>query len=198
MTTGTAAVEDLAHAFAAVGDLIAEIRADQWSDPTPCTEWSVSDVVDHLVGMNLVFVALIEGGPMPERGVDRPGDDPAGAYRKSAAAHLAAFAAPDLLGRSFAGPLGTATGAERLQIRLADLLTHGWDLAQATGIAVAFPDELAERALEFSRDQFVSGPSRIGRFADPQPVAADAPALDRLAAFTGRPIPPHSHIRCVP
>jgi len=33
--------------------------------PTPCTEWNVRDLVNHLVGMNLVFVALFEGSPMP-------------------------------------------------------------------------------------------------------------------------------------
>lgn len=181
-------VEDLERGFAAVGNLIAEIREDQWGDPTPCSEWSVRDVVGHLVGLNLVFVALVEGGPRPERGVDPLGDDPVGAYRKSAAALLDAFAEPGVLERSFAGPLGTATGAERLRIRLADLLTHGWDLARATGITVVVPEELAERALEYSRAQFGSGPARAGRFADPQPVAEDAPALDRLAAFTGRTV----------
>lgn len=51
---------------------------------------------------------------------------PAGAIR-------VAFAQPGVLQRSYQGPLGTLTGAERLHIRIADLLAHGWDLAQATG-----------------------------------------------------------------
>ena len=74
----TPSVEDLARACEAVGDLIAEIRPEQWTAPTPCTEWNVRDLVEHLVGMDLVFAALIEGEPMPERGADRLGDDPAG------------------------------------------------------------------------------------------------------------------------
>ena len=68
---------------------------------------------------------------MPERGVDRLGDDPVGAYQSSSASLLAAFSGPGVLERSYRGPLGSATGAERLQIRLYDLLAHGWDLAQA-------------------------------------------------------------------
>ena len=72
----TAGVDDLVRACSAVGDLIAGIRSDQWMDPTPCSEWKVRDVVNHLVGMNLVFTSLLDSGPMPERGADHLGDNP--------------------------------------------------------------------------------------------------------------------------
>jgi uncharacterized protein (TIGR03086 family) len=178
----------LARASAVTGDLLDRIPADRWTAPTPCTEWTVRDVVVHLVGMNLVFVAMFEGSPMPERGVDPLGDDPAEAYRRSAAALQAAAARPGVLERSQATALGTATGAERLQWRIADLLTHGWDLAQATGVEAELPDDLAEQSLTFVQGQ-LPGQPRTGRFADPQPVPDDAPAIERLAAFTGRPVP---------
>ncbi|MGW1620102.1 TIGR03086 family metal-binding protein [Streptomyces sp. NPDC002172] len=186
----TVSVEDLARACTSVGDLLAEVRPEQWKEPTPCTEWNVREVVAHLVDMDLVFAAMIEGGPMPERGVDRLGDDPVGAYRSSSAALLAAFSAPGVLGRSYRGPLGSATGAERLQIRLYDLLAHGWDLAQAVQIPARLPEDLAEQALAFARAQLSTQP-RAGRFAEPRPLEDTAPALDRLAAFLGRPVPPH-------
>ncbi|MEU9304724.1 TIGR03086 family metal-binding protein [Streptomyces sp. NPDC048269] len=185
----TVAVEDLARASKAVADLIAEIRFEQWKAPTPCTEWNVREVVNHLVGMDLVFAAMIEGGPMPERGADSLGDDPVGAYRSSSAALQAAFSRPGVLEQSYRGALGSATGAERLQIRLYDLLAHGWDLAQATGIPARLPEDLAEQALTFVQVQF-STQSRTGRFAEPQPVEETAPAIDRLAGFLGRPLPP--------
>jgi uncharacterized protein (TIGR03086 family) len=187
----TTSVEDLARAYAAVGDLIAEIRPEQWKAPTPCTEWNVRDVVNHLVGMDLVFAAMIEGGPMPERGTDLLGDDPAAAWRSSSSALQAAFSRPGVLERSYTGPLGSATGAERLQIRLYDLLAHGWDLARATGIPAHphLPEDLAEQALAFVQVQ-LAAQSRTGRFAEPQPVDVTAPAIDRLAAFLGRPVPP--------
>ena len=170
------------------GGLIDRIAADQWTAPTPCTEWTVRDLVNHLVGMNLVLVAMFEESPMPERGADRLDADPAGAYRRSAAALQAVAARSGVLERSQATPLGVATGAERLQWRIADLLAHGWDLAQATGVAAEVPDDLAEQALRFVRAQLPSQP-RAGRFADPQPIPDNAPAIDRLAAFTGRPVP---------
>ena len=99
-----------------------------------------------------------------------------------------AAARPGVLERTQATPLGAATGAERLQWRIADLLTHGWDLVQATGVAAELPDDLIEQALTFARAQLPSQP-RAGRFADPQPIRDNAPAIDRLAAFTGRPVP---------
>jgi uncharacterized protein (TIGR03086 family) len=172
-----------------VGDLIANIRPDQWKAPTPCTEWNVQDVVNHLVALNLVFAALIDESPMPERDADHLGTDPVEAYWASAAALHAAFARPGALERSYVGPMGSATGTERLQIRLYDLLAHGWDLMQATGIRAEIPDELAEQALVFVRDQ-LSTQARTGRFAEPQSVDSTAPAINRLAGFLGRSVPP--------
>jgi uncharacterized protein (TIGR03086 family) len=186
--TNSAIVDDLARASAVIGDLIDRITADQWIAPSPCTEWTVRDLVNHLVGMDLVFAAMFEGSPMPERGTDRLGADPAGAYRRSAAALQAAAALPGVLERSQATPVGVATGGERLQWRVADLLAHGWDLVQATGVAAELPDDLVERTLTFVRAQLPSQP-RAGRFADPQPIRDNAPAIDRLAAYTGRPVP---------
>jgi uncharacterized protein (TIGR03086 family) len=129
----------------------------------------VQDVANHLVAMNLVFAALIDDGPMPERRGDHLGNDPVEAYWASAASFHAAFARPGVLERSVLGPMGSATGAERLQIRLYDLLAHGWDLMQATGIRAHIPEELAEQALVFVRDQ-LSTRARTGRFAEPQSV----------------------------
>ena len=186
--TNSAVLDGLARSSAALGDLIDRIVVDQWTAPTPCTEWTVRDVVNHLAGMNLVFVAMFENSPMPERGAEPFGADPAEAYRRAAVALQTAAARPGILERTRVTPLGVATGTERLQWRIADLLTHGWDLVQATGVRAELPDDLAEQALTFVRAQLPSQP-RSGRFADPQPIPDSAPAIERLAAFTGRPIP---------
>ena len=90
---------------------------------------------------------------------------------------------PEVLERVQTTPVGTTTGAERLRWRIADLLAHSWDLAQATGVPADVPDDLAERSLSFTRAQLPSQ-RRGGRFAEPRPVAPGASPLDRLAAFT--------------
>jgi uncharacterized protein (TIGR03086 family) len=185
----TTSLDDLADASKVVGDLIANIGPDHWTAPTPCAEWNVRDVVHHLVGMNLVFAAMIDGGPIPDRDADCLGSDPVEAYWASTRLVHAAFARPGVLERSHSGPLGSATGAERLQIRLYDLLAHGWDLMQATGLRAYLPEDVTERALVFVRDQLATQ-VRGGRFAEPQPVDDTAPAIDRLAGFLGRSVPP--------
>jgi uncharacterized protein (TIGR03086 family) len=178
----------LGRASDAVAGLVSNIRADQWPAPTPCTDWTVRQLVNHLIGMNRVFTALLAGQPPPPRpSADHTEDDPAGAYRDSAAALQAAFSRPGVLERAYPGPLGTATGAERLKIRLYDLLAHGWDLAQATGQPADLPDDLAEQSLAFARTQ-LAGQARPGRFGPAQIAAEQAPAIERLAAFLGRPV----------
>jgi uncharacterized protein (TIGR03086 family) len=181
-------VERLGRAFDAVGGLISNIRADQWSAPTPCTDWTVRQVVTHLIGMNRVFAALLADQPPPPRpSADHVEEDPVSAYRDSAAALQAAFGRPGVLERAYPGPLGTATGAERLKIRLYDLLAHGWDLAQATEQPADLPDDLAAQSLAFARTQLTEQ-ARPGRFGPAQIVAEQAPAIERLVAFLGRPV----------
>lgn len=177
----------LAGALDDVSTLVRGIRADQWAAPTACTDWNVRDVLAHVVGMNLVFAALLSDRKPPERARDPLGEDPVAAYIESASALLAAFERPGVLERVYASPLGEATGADRLQIRLYDLLAHGWDLAQATGQDFHVSEELAGNSLLFAQTQ-LAHQARDGRFGAVQPAPDDAPALTRLVAFLGRPV----------
>src|SRR3954453_8737348 len=97
-------VADLARAFDAVGELIARVRSDQWSVSTPCTDWSVAQLVEHLIGMNRVFRALLSSAPPPRRLGNDGLDDLVSAYRVSSKALIDAFAQPGVLEREFVGP----------------------------------------------------------------------------------------------
>lgn len=180
---------DLAAAAAAARDLLDRVEPGQWTAPTPCAEWDVRALTGHLVGTDLLLTAMFTDAPPPSREADHLGADPAAAFHRSSAALWEAAALPGVLERVQTTPVGTTTGLERLRWRVADLLTHCWDLAQATGGAVAVPDDVVERSLSFARAQ-LPAQQRGSRFAEPQPVAPGAPALDRLAAFTGRTATP--------
>lgn len=180
-------IDQLSRALKATGTLIAELNPEQYSGPTPCTGWDVRDVVAHLVGMNLVFTALLNSQKPPSSDQRVLGNDPGSAFSSSAAALLSAFRRRGALEHSFETPMGSATGQERLDIRMYDLLAHAWDQAQATGNKLEPLDDLAEQSLTFARRQFADQP-RNGRFNAAQPVTDGAPALDRLATFLGRPV----------
>jgi uncharacterized protein (TIGR03086 family) len=178
----------LDRSFAAVGSLIGKIRPEQWSSATPCTDWTVRDVVGHVIGMNRVFAAMLADEPPPQRGGDLPDDELRPQYGNSAALLMAAFSEPGRLDRTYSGPLGSATGAQRLNIRLYDLLAHGWDIAQAIHQPAALPEDAAEVALAFVRAQ-LRDEDRAGRFGSPQEAPANATAIQRLVAYLGRTVP---------
>jgi hypothetical protein len=66
------------------------------------------------------------------------------------------------------------------------VLVHGWDLSRALRISTEFPDGLAARELDFTGSMFADIPPKRSPFGPPQPVAEDAPEIDRLAALFGQ------------
>ncbi len=181
-------LDRLARSFAAVGELVEAIRPGEWSAPTQCMDWSVHRLVEHLIGKNLVFAAVLAERALPQRGDPMPREQLVPAYRESAAVLLDAFAQPGVLDRNYVGPLGAATGAERLKIRMYDLLAHGWDLAHALGRRADPPADAAEASLAFARADGRAVRPGGGCFGPPRPVADAAPAIVRLAAFLGRDV----------
>lgn len=187
MTSGP--VGQLSAALDTTGQLIASVREDQWTDPTPCSQWSVRDLVSHLVTGNALFARAL-GASAPEPARD-PGLDDGGllsAYRDSATALTGAFGQPGVLDTIVTVPLGSVPGIVALHLRITEVLVHGWDLARATGQPAAFADDVAEQELAFSRSKLGDVPPDRRPFASPQPVADDAPAIDRLAACLGRDV----------
>ena len=187
----------LAAALDGTGRLVDAVTADQWELPTPCPDWTVRRLVDHVVGGNRLFVRVLRGEqlPPPEQlgrraGEDQLGDDPAIAYRSSAGELLEALRAPGVLDGVHTVPVGTLPGRAVVHLRTVETLVHGWDLARATGRPVPFPDDLAESELGFSQDLLGRLPEGRHPFGPSRPVADDAPAIDRLAALLGRePVP---------
>jgi uncharacterized protein (TIGR03086 family) len=180
---------DLDRALTAADAVVAGIKPGQWEAPTPCTEMDVRALVNHLVSGQLTFAALARGDSPPERGADQLGDDPLEAFRQCGREMREAFAAPGVLEQEFTAPFGTAPGFALVHVRIVELLAHGWDLARATGQELPCPEDLAERTLAATRHQLVTRPEGPGAPFGPEvKVPEDAPAIDRLAGFLGRPV----------
>jgi uncharacterized protein (TIGR03086 family) len=184
--------DQLSSVLAITGRLIWGVRDEQWADPTPCLEWNVRDLVSHVVMGNRLFAGILTGTPPggPD-GPPGPAPPPSGlprAYQDSAADLVAAFGQPGVLDRVFTVPFGTVPGSVALHLRSTEILAHGWDVARATGQAADFPADTVEQELAFSAGLLGRIPPDRHPFAPSRPVAADAPAIDRLAALLGREV----------
>jgi uncharacterized protein (TIGR03086 family) len=184
----TSPITRLASALPVTGHLVGAIEPEQWDLETPCPNWTVRAVVNHLVLGHRRFAAALTGGTPPAPDVDLLGGDPETAYASSAEAMLAAFRADGALERPVTVPAGTLPGAVACELRVVEALVHGWDVARATGRVLEFPDDLVEQSIAFSRVQVGRIPADRTPFGPSQPVADDAPPLDRLAALLGRSI----------
>lgn len=187
-------VDQLVDVQGRVEGLIANVAGDQWDRPTVCSEWTVRDLVNHLVAGNQRFAELLAGEtftPPPTGAGPGPnllGDNPAEAFRDAAHALQGAFAVPGTLERMVAAPIGTVPGVVALHLRITEHLAHGWDLAQATDQDFDVPAEVAEQELAFSRGALGQLPPGRSPFGTPQPVPDDVPALLRLVGRLGRPV----------
>jgi len=180
------------RAVASTAGIVKTVRPDQAGAPTPCTEWDVRDLLNHIIGTLWLSEALLSDraprhpmapGGLP--GTDLAGQDPAAAYAQASAAALAAASAGDALTRVHATPLGDMPGPALAGFTTLDIAVHGWDLARATGQRAALDDTLAAHVLAFAEQAITPG-SRAPRIGPAVRVAADAPLTDRLAAFLGR------------
>src|SRR5690349_6484789 len=98
-------VDDLRDALDLTGTLVAGVEPDQWNAPTPCADWTVRDLVNHLVHGHRAFAAIVRDEPVPGP-ADHLGEDPVGAYRDSAADLTEAFRKPGVLEKVVTVPIG--------------------------------------------------------------------------------------------
>ncbi|MGS0683545.1 TIGR03086 family metal-binding protein [Nakamurella sp. GG22] len=192
--TEPATVDQLARATQVCAGLVAGVASTGWTARTPCSEWTVRDLVVHLIlGKHLFADALLPDAPRTvadtAKYLENPDADLPAAFDIAGQLLLQAFSTPDAMSRMITVPFGTIPGAVALHLRIVEMLVHGWDLAAATGTRVEFPDDLAEQEIAFSAQNLSRVPPGRRRFADRQSSADDAPAIDRLAALLGREVP---------
>jgi uncharacterized protein (TIGR03086 family) len=174
------------------------VRPEQWAWPTPCTDWNVRRLVNHMARGNLNYVGLLRGGTSAEflrlRDADALGTDPVGAYARSAEECAEAFASPGALERILDYPLGKVTGRQALAVRTTDATIHTWDLARAIGVddgldtgLVVWIDDHLEDIYAGLAETPVAVDTTHRFFAAPEGVLADdASRQDRLLRRMGR------------
>jgi len=180
------------QAVASTAEIVKGVRTGQMAAPTPCTEWDVRALHNHVIGTLWLSEALFTDhaprhpmapGGLP--GTDLADGDPSAAYAEASAAALAAAGTGDAITRLHVTPLGDMPGPVLSGFTTLDILVHGWDLAKATGQPPALETDLARHVLAFAQ-QALTEETRAGRIGPAVAVPADAPVTDRLAGFLGR------------
>ena len=180
---------EMTDAADAAARTVDNVRPAQFGDPTPCPEWDVRTLLNHLILWTSYSAERRAHGEsvseelMAKDFAAEPGF--AAAYRAQLDRALAAWADPAAWERDL-NVMGTPTpAADVASLLLAEIVLHAWDLAAATGQSYAVGDKAAEAALTA-----VAANAELFRqykgFAEPVPVAADAPVLDRVLALSGR------------
>ncbi len=164
---------------------LAKVGDDQWGGPTPCADWDVRALVNHVAGEDLWTVPLLEGSTIEEVGDrfdgDVLGDAPVAAGH--AASEAAVAAVHDLLPQRETVHLsyGEEKAEEYVWQLAADHLIHGWDLGAATGGQTTMPDDLVAALADWfaTREEMYRGAGAVG----PQAPLTGDPQADLLARF---------------
>jgi uncharacterized protein (TIGR03086 family) len=171
------------------GGRVHAVKDDQWHLPTPCTQWDVRALVNHLTYEMRWSVPLFQGKTIEEVGDgfegDLLGDDPKGAWDDAAEQAAAAVQAEGMMERLVHLSFGDVPGSEYAMQLHADLLIHGWDLARATGGEERLDPELVRACSTWFRER--EELYRAGGAIGPRPeLPPGADAQTELLAAFGR------------
>jgi uncharacterized protein (TIGR03086 family) len=181
--------EQLTVILPAISELVDRIEPAHLHNPTPCTNFDVSDVLDHMIVLGGSFSYLFRGLELPEPQTrDDDGRVPAAEFRKVMHDLLDAVHTEGALERTIASPVGEMPGDTFARLVAFDGLVHGWDIARATGLTWELPDEVVAVVDSFARTA-VSDDLRDGdTFKDATTPPALATPIERVAAFSGRSV----------
>jgi uncharacterized protein (TIGR03086 family) len=162
--------------------VVEAVTADQLDWPTPCSEWTVQQVIDHLVAGTEYLLAAGSGRePVPVSG------SISSDYRQGVQQVLATVAQPEVMERICLSPLGFDWSvAEALAGTFMDVLIHTWDLARATHQDERLDANLVRACTEMFVPEMPERGRQAGIIGPEIAVGTDASAQDRLLAVMGR------------
>jgi uncharacterized protein (TIGR03086 family) len=169
---------------------VRQVGDGDWNRPTPCAEWDVYRLVNHVVIGGGRYGRLVRGGTrdafIAERQLDALVDGAVPAWESDARTCREAFAEPGALERIVPFSTGDIPGARLLSIRIVEVAIHSWDLARALGLDESMNPQLAAFTLAaFSDNALPLGAGGVPFFDEPThgEVTGD---LDRLLRLAGR------------
>jgi uncharacterized protein (TIGR03086 family) len=179
------------RASASFGERVAAVTDDQWHLPTPCAEWDVRSLVNHLVYENRWAVPLVEGQTVEDVGDqfdgDLLGDQPLASWQEAVGASVRTISAPGVAERTVHVSFGDIPGDDYVAQLVIDHTIHGWDLARAIGADDRLDPDLVEFAIERLTPQ-VEEWRAAGAFGAKVEAPPSADRQTQLLALTGRAV----------
>jgi uncharacterized protein (TIGR03086 family) len=178
-------VERIEKATEHASKIVHGVKPDQMDKPTPCTEFDVRTLLNHMLGgLEMLRDAAAGGSPAMPDG-DQFGADPAKEYDARRDRLIETIRSGDAADKTWKMPFAEMPGQMMMSIAFVEHVTHGWDLAKATGQDTTIPDDLiAEcRQVVEPMDAMWRMPNVIGPRVE---LPESASATDRYAAFMGR------------
>jgi uncharacterized protein (TIGR03086 family) len=167
----------------------AQVATDeQWSAPTPCTEWDLRALVNHVAGEYLWVPEMLAGRTVADVGSrldgDLLGDNPVQALITAQQRAVAAVEEPDALSRTVHLSFGDTPAVEYAQQMMIDSVIHSWDVARALGGDEALDPELVEVA--YAELQNIAEDWRAAGVFGPMTAASGDSTQAKLLALSGR------------
>lgn len=182
--------QPLEQAISVSRNVLAAVKPDQLTSSTPCASWTVSQLINHIVGAQFFFGTLIEGGAPGGEAPDFAASDYLATFDEATAKTVAAFQVDGAMARTVTMPFGAMPAPAFLGLAVTDTFQHAWDLAKATGQSTDLSPELAAGILGQAKNAIgdaFRGPEGAP-FGTAQEAPEGAPAADQLAAFLGRTV----------
>ncbi|MFF7457343.1 TIGR03086 family metal-binding protein [Kitasatospora sp. NPDC008115] len=172
--------------------LFSEAGPEKLDRPTPCTEYDLRALLDHVVGGVHRLAYTGEGGLSNDVAAATggvPDDGWPAALGRARARVTTAWAEDAKLDRPTSVPWGELSGREAVGSYVLETVIHSWDVARALGTDHTLDEALGEAALAIALAMMPAEP-RGGAvpFGPVQPVPAGAGAYTRLAAHSGRTV----------
>ena len=182
-------IEQLEQILPAVVGVAGGIEPGQLTNATPCSQFVVSDIFDHMIVLGGSFTFLFRGEePQEVPAPPRDGRVPAAEMQAAMADLLDAVRSPGALERTLDTPVGTMPGEVFARLVAFDGLVHGWDLARATGQSMAVSEDIVAAVDEFARAALQPAMRDGDTFKDETTPPPGASRLERLVAFSGRTV----------
>jgi uncharacterized protein (TIGR03086 family) len=177
----------VASATAEAARVLRGVGPDHLAAPTPCGDWDVRTLGNHLLQVVSALALAGRGAAVPDElwKRDLTVDGWSARFDDAAGQAVAAWADPVAPHRTVTMGSADMPAPFVAAMLVADLTIHGWDLARATGQDFHCAENVAESAYRFVAETAEQGRG-MGLYGVPVPVSESAPALDRALGLSGR------------